>query len=557
MVQPPKGPKQILSLLRGPKGYEARFRPDVQGIWSFYILRKNKRLDGIWKFPGKLKVVPSKLPGPIGVHPRTRKHFISKNRPFFFFAKPVPGLLSPTWSHKAFEQTLAALQNRYIGASVLHIDLPLIPWKNAADKRPFKASRPLWSNAAELVLSMIEKRLSALHEKGFQISLGIDPAHWKGVSKKEQMARLKYLLDRFGTAYPLLWFVDLRKRGKLPKKGAPMAWMKQVFTMWYRLRYPLPAPSKNPRKGRRVLTPPPMLGALMGAPRSEKELKQIAPAFDMLWFDVKSLLPALKNFKLYAFKKPVILTWQPMLEKDFTFITKKKTKKGAAKNRQLLRWARFLWQSHLFGFSHAGRPITAALRPLDPKKQTKWKPAASERVPAMMRAFFQTFDWTQMAPMLKSVKVKSYQAFGAETPFNPKGKNKQHHLVLWSRATVRRQLEVKRNFPLKKHRYIWLDPLTGKRPLSAQLLPPMPTNKQPDKMEVPFRPAILYIFRRPPQRGRKNQQRQQRKQKKQQKQLSKRQQIRNRLRRMQEDRNKFLRKLLKKQKPKSVSGKRG
>ena len=85
----------------------------------------------------------------------------------------------------------------------------------------------------------------------------------------------------------------------------------------------------------------------------------------------------------------------------------------------------------------------------------------------------------------------------------------------------------------------------------------MPTNKQPDKMEVPFRPAILYIFRRPPQRGRKNQQRQQRKQKKQQKQLSKRQQIRNRLRRMQEDRNKFLRKLLKKQKPKSVSGKRG
>jgi hypothetical protein len=287
--------------------------------------------------------------------------------------------------------------------------------------------------------------------------------------------------------------------------------------------------------------------------RSEKQLKQTR-FFDFLWLTVKNLRADVRDFKLQQEKRPVFLAWKPLTSDTFAW-SKGMGKKKTWKKKQLQSWARFLWESQMLGFQHVTQALQVPYLGMGKKGKKARQPNLNKvpppaKVPAILRAFFSSFNWLQMQPGLRSVGVKSYQAFGAETPARGKG---QHHAVIWVNRTVRKDLHLKQKQKLKKHRYIWLNPMTGARPVSPQLLP-LPAKGKPNKLQVPFRPAVLYIFRRPPQKKRKQKQRKRRQKKKNQR-MSKRQQVRNRLKNLKEDRNKMLKRML--GKPKRLSGKRG
>ncbi len=549
VVQPPKGARQLLRVLLTSNGYSARFRPDSPGIWSFYLLRNNKRLKGEWGYDGKIKVVPGRYPAPLHLNPRKPRHLFALQRPFFFFIKPIKGLLSSHWSERDFGNTLKALQERYVGASLFATSLPKIPWRATI---PQKAKN--WSSAIHAPLDRLDQRISSFFKKGLRLALTIPFERWRGLTLAQRQKRLFYLLDRYAAIYPIVWFLDIRKTPKVKTKE--LLWFAQNVQMWFKLRYPTPLPKKvkGGRKSRpskaKVIAYPPLIGILVGKPHSEKQLQELSKISHLLWLSVDELLKAVQDFKLDRLPRPIVLTWGKLAQERRHLNERKKGKASLA----LQRWTRFLWRAHLLAFHNAGTTIAKPLI-LTKKKEIPLTP--QERVVMTMRAFFQSFDWSKLMPITRSVKLKSYQAFGGETPFSKKSK-KAHHIVIWVNRTVRRHLELQRLVPLKKHRYIWLDPLSGKRPIGAQLLPPLPDKKRPDKMQLPFRPAVLYIFRRPPRkrRSQKNRRQRRRRQRKN-RSLSRRQRIRNRLRQLRENRNDLLRKMLKKQKPKSLSGKRG
>jgi hypothetical protein len=286
-----------------------------------------------------------------------------------------------------------------------------------------------------------------------------------------------------------------------------------------------------------------------------------ASAFDFLWLDIDNLDKELRDFQLHKVAQPVVLTWQALLQDKSPFIPDSSQKKptpapvvpsSTVNDSQLLLWADFLWRSQLIGFMHTGRPIT---KPLVASKQTK-APIDIEpslKAPAIMRAFFSTFDWSQLQPPSQSIQFQAHQAFAAETPAN--NQQQGHHIVAWINASVRQDLQIQRHKDAKldEHRYLWLHPLTGEQPISPQLLPPTPKPDQAEKLQVPFQPAILYVFKRPPQQQQPQEQ-QRSKKSKQPDDLdsSQRQQIRNRLQQLQDNPLKP-----RKTKQRDRSGKRG
>jgi hypothetical protein len=556
-VKPPKGLAYTIPVFLGPKGYEARFRPNTPGLWSFTLMKGRKAAPGDEGLPATVKVIPSNLPTNFGLHPRRQQLFAAMGRPMTFMVRRLPAEAMTTWTTQQFADTMKAMQKLDPGTSVLAIPLPTIPWKKTLLKLPSKAtSKPTpklyrygMTLAAQKALQSIDQRLKAAHNSGFRVAFVLSAKSLGKLSRFEKQQLFFYLLDRYQTSYPLLWFSE--EKGKKPQ----LTTIRRMLRMWYVMRFPTPRPKKGQKKKARRQQPvelPPMLGAIIGNAGSEKRVKSMMKQFDFLWLTTNKLLKDIKDFKLMGLKRPVILSWEPMLKSDFSF---KKTVKGKSvfDKALLKRWAAFVWRAHTLGFSHRGPGLTQPM--VAPKKKAKVKPVGDALVRSVLRGFFQNVDMSRLLPMLRSVKVKDYQAFGGESKPQGRGKKQSHDIVLWVRRSVRQSLQLTQVANLKKHRYVWVNPLTGESPVQAQLLPAKPDKKKPNKMTVPFRPAVLYIFRRPPRR--QNQKGRRRRQKQQQN-LSKRQQVRNRLNRLNDDRNDLLKKLMKKQKaPKNLSGKRG
>ena len=604
VVKPPKLPpsarRQIpvqlseepfqLPLLRGAKGYEVRFRPNRPGFWSFVLQKGKKKIKGVWGLPGRIKVVGDKAsPGPLHPNPRNPRIVMNYGRPFFLLAQRADALLSPQWPEKEFEKTIEALKKLQPAKSMLVIRLPAIPWGRVSQKltsaqlpalqlqkggkakpvRPkVKVTPPIWTDKAQKFFAQLDKRLKKITDSGFHIGLIITPGHWKKVNYLEQGIRFQYILDRFATAYPLTFFVD--HTGKSDKEGI---WVNQMVRRWYFTRFPPKIvtrrarpqrPGTPPGKPQKQAIPsafPPMVGALLGKPGSTARLKGVSKHYGLMWIDIDNLTKDTQDYKLLQLQKPTILTWRPLLKEGFSF-KKKKGKKIVLDKKKLQTWARFLWRAHFLGFSHSDKPLRNVLTP--PEKKDA-KPKDEQLMLGVMRGFFQNINWPQLRPIapmmgknphskLFSVGFKASQAFGAENIVPPGKKAQRHDIIIWVRHRVRKAFQLKRFKDLKKHRYVWLDPLTGKQPISPQLLPPKPPKGKATKMPLPFNPAVLYIFKRPP--GKKNN-KQNRKNRKKQKGVSKRQQVRNKLRRMKENRKDLLRKLLKKKKSRDLSGKRG
>ncbi|MCB9643224.1 MAG: DUF5060 domain-containing protein [Myxococcales bacterium] len=640
VVQAPKRPKQKFPFLRTARGWEARFRPETPGMWTFHIEKQGKRPQGDLGLPSRLKVMPSALPAPLMQHPKAPRFLVAGQSPFFFYARKEADILARAESLADFKKRVERLRKSDPALTVLVTRLPAIAWpfypqdpsptlptphgaNNAPNKgaspqpsapllrlKPSKApplprlrlkkadhgptpllrlksptslpalgtiptSQPTFKTPQApkapkaprlLVISspellkqfdMIEAKLKILHEAGFHIALQLDLKRWGALDPMTRMQRTMYLLDRLNNTAPLIWTADLSGKDDVKKKR----WVAQMLQTWVMVRLVDPKGlqdyQKDPKKAKKpgLLAPPPLTLAYLGKPRSTARLEEAEKFFAMLWLDVKELERETNDFKLLARKRPVLLTWAPLRQKDWKFPALD-TKSGKTP-KAYLRWASFLWQAHTLGFHHAGPALPQTFLPASKTPKTADQLALTQRIPLLMRGFFQTFDWTQLKPGVRSLKLREHQAFGAETPA-PRQAKQPHHVVVWVRSSVRGKLEFERRADLKKHRYLWFDPLSGQRPIQPQLLPPAPKKGQPETFQVPFRPAVLYLFRRPPQKGGKKRPRPQ-PQKQQQKQdrVSKRQEVRNRLKRLQEDRRDLLRKMLKQQKPASLSEKRG
>ncbi|TNE51680.1 MAG: DUF5060 domain-containing protein [Deltaproteobacteria bacterium] len=563
---------QHVSFVRTSQGYAARFLPNRMGVWTFYITYKGKKLKGFWGNAGKIQVLPSGLPAPVQ---RSQKgmRMTAGGRPYFFFARSVPNLLSNAWTQEQFQNTIKSLPRKSPGTTVLVTTLPKLSWSAAvptqATSRP--KSKDNWNPRLAEELDQLEERIKAAHNAGYHIALVLSKQQWGNIFQTGTH-RLEYILDRFSSAYPLMWLVD-KSKAKTTQSFLPM-----LIRAWYLRGYPsvqkamLKARGKKgkakamARPKRLPAVPPPMLGVHIGRASSEKQLKTAAKTYDWMWLNAKSLDKEIQDFKLLQLNRPIVLTWRPLMSATSPFAP---STKGKAKvnTKALQRWAGFLWRAQMIGFGHTGRPVQNPLAapPKVKKGQTPPKPkvAAVQKVPTVLRAFFQTFNWAQLRPPSKSLSFKSFEAFSAETPVrvgkDKKGKTKLqmgrdgHHVVAWINPTIRQYLQIKRSpkVPLKKHRYLWVNPMSGEQPVTPQLLPPRPAKGQRDQLQVPFRPAVLYVFRRPPQKGRRNQQRR-RKQKKQDRNASKRQQVRNQVRNLQENRNQK-----RKSRRRSLTGKRG
>lgn len=566
----PKAPRiatQVVSFVRTSQGFVARFLPNRMGVWTFHITYKGKKLKGFWGNAGKIQVLPSGLPAPVQRAQKSTR-MMAGGRPYFFFAQSVPNLLSNTWTQEQFQNTIKALPRKHPGTTVLVTTLPKLSWTSVvatkATTRP--QSKESWNPKLAEQLDQLEQRIKAAHEAGYHIALVLSKQQW-GQIFQTGTHRLEYLLDRFANAYPLMWLVDKSKE-KTTRSFLPM-----LIRAWYLRNYPTIQKALVKSKGKakpkeQPAVPPPMMGVHIGRPRSEKQLKAAVKTYDWLWLNTKSLEKEIKDFKLLQLKRPIVFTWRPLQQAQSPFVALGKNKKPTLNKKNLKRWAGFLWRSQMIGFGHAGRPVQDPLpAPKKVKKgQTAPKPkvAAVQKVPMVLRAFFQTFNWAQLRPPSRAISFRSYEAFSAETPARAaKQKNGKvklqmgrdgHHIVAWINPTIRQYLQIKRapQFPLKKHRYLWINPLSGDQPVTPQLLPPKPGKGQRDQLQVPFRPAVLYVFRRPPQKGRRNQRRR-RRQRKQNRNASKRQQVRNQVRNLQENRNPRKRQ----RRRRSLTGKRG
>jgi hypothetical protein len=583
--QTPSYAPMHVPFVRTSRGYEASFNPNRQGVWSFHILHKGQKLGDLWQHPGKIQVVPSQQPAPLQRSQQAPRRLFAAGGPFFFFAQPIWDILSKTWSDGDFEQTLKQLGQQHTGASVIVAQLPELTWNRASVKgdidanantgtdadvgtdaadqattRNAPSTRPKneWDPALLAEIDRLEQRIAAIHKAGFHVALMVAPERWSRLLKEEGQERLFYLFDRLSSAYPVLWIIDYRNS---EHKILPI--IPALARDWFLRRHPQLRKALAQKQQNAQLQPTgylPLVGAALGQPRSEERLKS-ASAFDFLWLDIDNLDKELRDFQLHKVAQPVVLTWQALLQDKSPFIPDSSQKKptpapvvpsSTVNDSQLLLWADFLWRSQLIGFMHTGRPIT---KPLVASKQTK-APIDIEpslKAPAIMRAFFSTFDWSQLQPPSQSIQFQAHQAFAAETPAN--NQQQGHHIVAWINASVRQDLQIQRHKDAKldEHRYLWLHPLTGEQPISPQLLPPTPKPDQAEKLQVPFQPAILYVFKRPPQQQQPQEQ-QRSKKSKQPDDLdsSQRQQIRNRLQQLQDNPLKP-----RKTKQRDRSGKRG
>lgn len=599
--QPPLSVQQV-TFVRTSQGYVARFLPTRMGIWSFQILHKGKTLPGEWQHPGKIQVVPSALPAPVQRQQQHPMRMMVAGRPYFFFAQPVPNLLSAQWTDQQFEDTIAALPQKHPGTTVLVTYLPELSWTSNAATAPTTQPKPRkvqddWSPALSVELDQLERRLQKAHQAGYHVALILSPKTWDRVFETGGTQRLEYLLDRFASAYPLFWVVD-KTQAKTMQSFLPI-----LIRAWYFKAYPKLQKELMKSKGKAQpkeipANPPPMVGVHVGRPRSEKLLQEASKSFDWLWLHTSSLEKEVQDFKLTQLQRPVVLTWNPLLDPQSPFLPKTTTPTPGSSSsttptspapprwneKTLQRWAAFLWKAHLIGFSHADRALAEPLPalPVAAKGQTvpPIKPSPVAQVPLVLRGFFQTFDWNTLRPPAQTLQFPSYDTFSAETPLpapaqqpqpspqvtpgtpgqsgTPTPKDIQlppngHHLVAWINPTVRQLLQIKRSaqVPLHKHRYVWINPMSGEQPVTPQLLPPQPAKGQQDQLQVPFRPAVLYVFRRPPQKG--QQQQQQRPKQQQDQNASQRQQVRNQVRNLQDDQQRPQRP----QRQRSLTGKRG
>lgn len=587
--QPPLAPQQ-LTFVRTSQGYAARFLPNRMGIWSFQILHKGKKLAGLWQYPGKIQVIPSALPGPIQRQQQHPMRMVMGGRPYFFFAKAVPNLLSAQWSNQQFEDTIAALPQTHPGTTVLVTYLPSLSWNSATSSatsapttQPQKiAPNTMWSATLSAELDRLENRLQKAHQAGYHIALILSPQEWEQIFQTGGTQRLEYLLDRFASAYPLLWVVD-KSNAKTMQSFLPMLIRAWYFKAYPKLQQELIKSKGKARPKEMPTSPPPMVGVHIGRPRSEKLLQEATKSFDWLWLHTSSLEKEIQDFKLTQLQRPVVLTWKPLLNPQSPFAAKAKSSgaskpgatspKGSWDRKAIERWAGFLWKAQMIGFSHAGRALNQPLKappvPTKGQTQTTPKPSPVAQVSMVLRGFFQTFDWNLLKPPAQTLELPSYEAFAAETPISvqPSQPSQQgktadtvqmpqggHHLVAWINPSVRQFLQIKRSskIPLNKHRYLWINPMSGEQPVTPQLLPPQPAKGQNDQLQVPFRPAVLYVFRRPPQKGQPQQQRRQQKQQQDQN-ASQRQQVRNQVRNLQDEPNTPKRQ----RQQRSLTGKRG
>ena len=553
---PPKPQRLQIPFVLTESGYEARFIPHQPGFWRFRILDQGKPAQGDLGLPGQVKAMPSQLPAAILPKPPQGRFLVSRGAPFFYYSRRDLALFERKEDRDAFKKRIALIRAHDPALSVIHARLPALAWPDGdLAKEPSRLATLLRQ------ITELDERLGLLHEAGFHTALSPDLKAWASIPDALRQKRLRFLLDRLGFAYPLIWSVDLRNQNELGEAR----WFSLALQGWMRERLypdaaaPKPASPQAPPQAPQAppLQLPPLWIAELGAPRAEKRLEEAEKGFAMLHIEIQSLEREIQDFKLLQRKRPVILAWKTAQKEGFAFPPHKVKEAPPEAYRA---WARFLWQAQMMGFHHHGQDLPTPLPTPDPKRPPEEAIQLAQRIPAMLRAFFQTFNWVSLLPTLQSLKLRDHQAFGVETP--PQGqsvKQEGHHVVIWVNESVRSHIELDRQMPFNKHRYLWLDPLTGQQPISPQLLPPQPKNKQPDKFQVPFRPAVLYLFQRPPDKnkGKQKQQPKPQPQQQQQQRPSERQQVRNRLKRLQEDRRDMLRKMLKQQQPPSLSGKRG
>ncbi len=568
VINPPKRPSFRVPFLRTSHGWEARFRPDQPGLWTFQIHHQNKPPQGDLGLPSRLKVMPSALPAAITAHPKAPRFLTAGGAPFFFYARREDALLTRPEPLSAFKKRIEQLRQTDPALTVIVTQLPPLAWASAPSEPPTLHAptsaptslpkTPMLASSPALLrqFDQLEAKLKILHEAGFHTALQLDREHWAAWEPLTRIQRALYLFDRLHHIAPLLWIADLSGKDDTQKHK----WFPQMLQTWTMLRLIDPTAlqtyQKDPKKAQapKLLAAPPLSLAYLGKPRSTARLEEAEKSFAMLWLETHALEREIKDFKLLERKRPLVLTWAALQKKGEIFPPL--DPKSPTPPKPYLQWAAFLWQAHLLGFHHTGRPLpTQWPQTTAPVPSSPDQIPLAERIPLLLRGFFQTFDWTQLQPGMRSLRLREHQAFGAETPA-PRQAQQPHHAVIWVRDSVRGKLEFERLQDLAKHRYTWLDPLSGQQPIQPQLLPPAPKRGQPETFQLPFRPAVLYLFRRPPQKGDKKQQPQPQ-QKQKQDRVSKRQQVRNRLKRLQEDRRDLLRKMLQQKKPASLSDKRG
>ncbi len=571
-ITPPKRPTFRVPFLRTSHGWVARFRPDQPGLWTFQIHHQNKPPKGDLGLISRLKVMPSTLPAAISAHPKAPRFLVAGDAPFFFYARREDALLTRPESLAAFKQRIQQLRQSDPALTVVITRLPSFAWSPASTARDLGApslslkprhrptsapSSPMLASSPELLrqFDQIEAKIEILHKAGFHVALQIDRSRWSAWNPLERIQRALYLIDRLHPIAPLLWIADLSGKDDTRKHR----WFPQMLQTWTMLRLidpqALQTYQKDPKKNQppQLLAPPPLSLAYLGKPQSTARLEEAEKSFAMLWLETQTLEREIKDFKLLERKRPIVLSWADLPKKADDLSPT--DPKSPTPPKISLRWAAFLWHSHLLGFHHTGPSIPTRWPSNAPAPASPEQVPLAQRIPLLLRGFFQSFDWTQLQPAMHSLRLREHQAFGAETPA-PRQAQQPHHAVVWVRDSVRGKLEFERLKDLSKHRYTWLDPISGQQPIQPQLLPPAPKPGQPETFQLPFRPAVLYLFRRPPQKGDKKQQPQPQPNPKQDR-VSQRQQIRNRLKRLQEDRRDLLRKMLQRQKPASLSDKRG
>ncbi|MCK6511670.1 DUF5060 domain-containing protein [Myxococcota bacterium] len=578
VITPPKRPAFRVPFLRTSHGWEARFRPDQPGLWTFQIHHQNKPPQGDLGLISRLKVMPSPLPAAISPHPKAPRFLVAGEAPFFFYARREDALLTRPESLAAFKQRIQQIRQSDPALTVVITQLPSFAWSPASTDRALSQTAPslslkprhrptsaptstppspILASSPELLrqLDQIEAKIEILHKAGLHVALQIDRRRWSAWNPLERIQRAIYLIDRLHPIAPLLWVADLSGKDDTQKHR----WFPQMLQTWTMLRLidpqALQAYQKDPKKAQPppLLAAPPLSLAYLGKPQSTARLEQAEKSFAMLWLETQALEREIRDFKLLERKRPIVLSWADLPKKADDLSPA--DPKSPNPPKISLRWAAFLWRSHLLGFHHTGPSLPTRWPESTPAPASPEQVPLAQRIPLLMRGFFQSFDWTQLQPAMHSLRLREHQAFGAETPA-PRQAQQPHHAVVWVRDSVRGKLEFERLKDLSKHRYTWLDPIRGQQPIQPQLLPPAPKRGQPETFQLPFRPAVLYLFRRPPQKGDKKQQPQPQPSPKQDR-VSQRQQIRNRLKRLQEDRRDLLRKMLQKQKPTSLSDKRG
>ncbi|MEM1009766.1 MAG: hypothetical protein AAGJ35_12255, partial [Myxococcota bacterium] len=427
-----------------------------------------------------------------------RRHFLaSARKPFFFYTRAHKQFLTRKTNLKQFRQHVKQLRKKNPALTVLRCALPPLP---AYGKNPAGAPSKAWQES----IHRLKTRIGILHKHLFHVALQLPerPTPWS--IQLRHKPTMFALLDQLNLAYPVLWIADLRTRKDLKSPN----WLSASVREWtmqrlYMSIVDVQKKAKNSQKNRPIQAPP-LVIARLGKPRSEQRLKQAEQHFAMLWLKLPSLLKELQDFKLMQRKRPMLLTWSKL--KQLPQQVRKAIPKVATtkSSKQHQRWAAFLWKAHMLGFHHTGPPIDpSTLKPeptqtntnkSNPNKPSSTPPKFSQtqKIPMILRAFFQRLDWTKLQAPTRSIQLAQMIGFGAETL--QKKASSSHHMVFWLDREIQGKVSFTRKRALRKHRYLWLDPMTGRVPLQPQLLPPKPPKGKRDQLQVPFRPAVLYVF---------------------------------------------------------------